>query len=318
MILSIVTPCYNEGTNIIPFFQEVKAACSSLPEDMNLEIVYVDDGSTDHTFQEICGLAQAESCVKYIRFSRNFGKEAAILAGLEAATGDYVVLIDADLQDPPSLIPEMYRLLETGLYDRIATKRTDRKGEPVIRSFFAKMFYKMINKVSDVKIVDGARDFSMMTRRMVNSVLLLKEQTRFSKGIFEWAGYRTYWLSFNNHERRDGSSKWSFMKLFRYSIEGIVAFSSVPLVISSIIGIALFLISFFFIVVVIVKKLVIGDPVDGWSSLVCIILFVSGLQHMCIGVLGSYLSRVFVETKNRPMYLIMETNVSREKKYGFD
>lgn len=312
MKLSVVTPCYNEESNIVPFFDEICSVGKAIPQDTELELIYVDDGSSDKTFEKIHELALKNDWVKYIQFSRNFGKEAAMLAGLEAASGDYIVMLDADLQDPPSLIPEMLDLIKTGEYDRIATKRNDRKGEPPIRSFFARMFYKLINKISDVKIVDGARDFSMMSRRMVNSILSLKERTRFTKGIFEWAGYRTYWLSFSNNARNEGSSKWSFFKLLRYSIEGIVSFSSMPLVISSLIGIFLFALSFIMIIFVILRKAIFGDPVAGWPSLVCIILFVSGLQQMCIGVLGSYLSRVFIETKQRPMYVVMESNVGQE------
>ena len=312
MKLSVVTPCYNEEANIVPFFDEICSVSKSIPEDTVLDLIYVDDGSSDKTFEKIHELALKNAWVKYIQFSRNFGKEAAMLAGLEAASGDYIVMLDADLQDPPSLIPEMLDLIKTGEYDRIATKRSDRNGEPPIRSFFARMFYKLINKISDVKIVDGARDFSMMSRRMVNSILSLKGRTRFTKGIFEWAGYRTYWLSFSNNARNEGSSKWSFFKLLRYSIEGIVSFSSMPLVISSLIGIFLFALSFIMIIFIILRKAIFGDPVAGWPSLVCIILFVSGLQQMCIGVLGSYLSRIFIETKQRPMYVVMESNVGKE------
>lgn len=318
MKLSIIVPCYNEESNVRPVFLEICSIQDKIPLDTELELIYIDDGSSDQTLEEVLALAEEHDFVKYISFSRNFGKESAMLAGLEAASGDYVAIIDADLQDPPSLIPEMLALIETGKYDRIATRRINRKGEPPIRSFFAKMFYKIINKISDVKIVDGARDFSLMTRRMVNSILSLKERSRFTKGIFEWAGYRTHWLEFSNQQRNKGSSKWSFFKLFRYSIEGIISFSNLPLIISSVIGVFLFLLSFFMIAVVIFKKLVFGDPVDGWSSLVCIILFVSGLQHMCIGVLGSYLSRIFTEAKQRPMYVIMASNISQEEKHGFD
>ncbi len=318
MKVSIITPCYNEQSNIVPFFKEICSVREKISGDAETELVFVDDGSSDETYQEISRLAVLNNWVKYISFSRNFGKEAAMLAGLEAATGDYVVLIDADLQDPPSLIPEMLKLIMTGEYDRIATKRKDRKGEPPIRSFFAKMFYRIISRISDVKIENGARDFSMMSRRMVNAILSLKERSRFTKGIFEWAGFRTYWIAFNNHERSKGSSKWSFAKLFKYSIEGIVSFSSMPLVISSFIGVMLFLLSLVLIAVVIIRKIVFGDPVAGWPSMVCLILFVSGLQFMCIGVMGSYLSRIFIEAKQRPMYVIMETNVSKEDNDGSD
>lgn len=314
MLLSVIIPCYNEEDNINPFFDEMEKVRQQIQNDTDLELVFVDDGSSDHTFDLLYDLSKTHSFVKYVRFSRNFGKEAAMLAGLENAVGDYVVLIDADLQDPPSLIPEMLDLIRGGEYDRIATRRIDRTGEPPIRSFLAKMFYKIINKISNVRIMDGARDFSMMSRRMVNSILSLKERTRFTKGLFEWAGFRTHWISFNNHQRNDGKTKWSLFKLFRYSIEGIVSFSSLPLVISSVIGLMLFLLSIIMIIAIIVKKVFFGDPVEGWPSLACIILFVSGLQQMCIGVLGSYLSRVFIETKQRPIYVVMDSNTEEHKR----
>lgn len=221
--------------------------------------------------------------------------------------------MDADLQDPPSLIPEMYELIKDGEYERIATRRMNRKGEPIIRSFFARQFYRIINKISNVKIVDGARDFSMMSRKMVNSVLSLKERSRFTKGIFEWPGYKTKWISFSNHERHAGNTKWSFWKLFAYSIEGIVSFSNYPLIISSVVGVAFCVLSILMILVVIIRKLIWGDKVDGWPSLVCIILFVSGIQQMSIGIIGSYLSRVFTEVKNRPLYVVLDTNISSDK-----
>lgn len=314
MLLSVIIPCYNEEDNINPFFDEMEKVRQQIQNDTDLELVFVDDGSSDRTFDLLYDLSKTHSFVKYVRFSRNFGKEAAMLAGLENAVGDYVVLIDADLQDPPSLIPEMLDLIRGGEYDRIATRRIDRTGEPPIRSFLAKMFYKIINKISNVRIMDGARDFSMMSRRMVNSILSLKERTRFTKGLFEWAGFQTHWISFNNHQRNDGKTKWSLFKLFRYSIEGIVSFSSLPLVISSVIGLMLFLLSNIMIIAIIVKKVFFGDPVEGWPSLACIILFVSGLQQMCIGVLGSYLSRVFIETKQRPIYVVMDSNIEEHKR----
>lgn len=314
MLLSVIIPCYNEEDNINPFFDEMEKVRQQIQNDTDLELVFVDDGSSDRTFDLLYDLSKTHSFVKYVRFSRNFGKEAAMLAGLENAVGDYVVLIDADLQDPPSLIPEMLDLIRGGEYDRIATRRIDRTGEPPIRSFLAKMFYKIINKISNVRIMDGARDFSMMSRRMVNSILSLKERTRFTKGLFEWAGFQTHWISFNNHQRNDGKTKWSLFKLFRYSIEGIVSFSSLPLVISSVIGLMLFLLSIIMIIAIIVKKVFFGDPVEGWPSLACIILFVSGLQQMCIGVLGSYLSRVFIETKQRPIYVVMDSNTEEHKR----
>lgn len=312
MKLSVIAPCYNEENNIHPFYDEMQKTVGQLPKSVEFEFIFVNDGSSDNTYQTVLGLSRIDSCVKYISFTRNFGKEAALLAGLEASTGDYVVVMDVDLQDPPSLIPEMYELMQTGEYDRIATKRINRDGEPVIRSFFARCFYKLINRISDVKIVDGARDFSMMSRRMVDSILSLKERSRFTKGLLEWPGYNTKWLSFGNIERNEGNTKWSFWKLFFYSIEGIVSFSSYPLIISSVVGVILCLISFLAIIAIVIRKLFFGDPVDGWPSLACIILFVSGLQHFCIGILGTYLSRLFTEAKNRPLYVILDSNIKKE------
>ncbi len=313
MKLSIVVPCYNEELNIPTFYSEVTKLEKDLPKGTLFEFIFVNDGSADNTITIIKELSEKDSSVKYIDFSRNFGKEAAMLAGLEASSGDYVVVMDADLQDPPSLIPEMYELIKDGEYERIATRRMNRKGEPIIRSFFARQFYRIINKISNVKIVDGARDFSMMSRKMVNSVLSLKERSRFTKGIFEWPGYKTKWISFSNHERHAGNTKWSFWKLFAYSIEGIVSFSNYPLIISSIVGVAFCALSILMILVVIIRKLVWGDKVDGWPSLVCIILFVSGIQQLSVGIIGSYLSRIFTEVKNRPLYVVLDTNISSDK-----
>lgn len=309
MLISIVVPCYNEESNVTAFYDEIQKIQPELPDDTELELIFVNDGSKDRTIEIVKDLAEKDNIVKYIDFSRNFGKEAAMLAGLEYAGGDYVVVIDADLQDPPSLIPKMYEIIRGSDYERVATRRVDRKGEPPVRSFFARMFYKLINKISDVKIVDGARDFSMMSRKMVNSVLSLKEKNRFSKGLFEWAGYKTKWLEFKNHSRNAGTSKWSFWKLFSYSVEGIVSFSSYPLVLSAIFGVILCLISLFFIAVIIIKQLFFGDPVAGWASTICVILFVSGLQQLMIGIIGSYLARMFIEIKDRPSYVVLETNL---------
>lgn len=318
MMLSVVVPCYNEENNIPSFHGEIDKISSELADDVEWEFIFVNDGSKDKTLTVLKELSKTDNRVKYISFSRNFGKEAAMLAGLEASSGDYVVVIDADLQDPPSLIPEMYEIMRTGEYERVATRRINRNGEPPVRSFFARMFYKIINKISNVKIVDGARDFSMMSRRMVDSVLSLKEKTRFTKGIFEWPGYNTKWLSFNNQERNAGNSKWSFWKLVAYSIEGIVSFSSYPLVLSSVIGVLLCIFSMIMILFVIVRKFIFGDPVAGWPSLVCIILMVSGLQHLTTGILGSYLSRIFVEVKDRPLYVVLDTNIGDEKEKKSD
>ena len=309
MLTSVCVPCYNEEQNIEAFYDRVSALREKLRSKTDFEFIFVNDGSKDNTLGLLRELAARDRDCKYISFSRNFGKEAAMLAGLEASKGDRVVVIDADLQDPPELIGDMLELMETGGYDRIATRRKDRKGEPVIRSFFARMFYKVINKISDTKIVDGARDFSMMSRRMTDAVLSLKERTRFTKGIFEWPGYKTKWLEFENNARNGGATKWSFLKLLSYSMEGIVSFSHFPLVISSVIGVVLFLISLLFIVIIIIRKLIFGDPVSGWPSLVCIILMVSGLQQLSLGMIGSYLSRAFVEVKGRPLYIIMESEL---------
>ena len=311
MLISITVPCYNEEKNIPAFYNVITEVAAGFEEGVDFEFIFVNDGSKDETYRVMKEYSEKDSRVKYVSFSRNFGKEAAMLAGLEAASGDYVVVIDADLQDPPELIKEMYQLMKSGEYERIATRRVDRKGEPVIRSFFAKTFYKLINKISNVKIVDGARDYSMMSRRMVDSVLSLKEKSRFTKGLFEWPGYKTKWLEFNNVARNEGGSKWSFFKLFSYSIEGIVAFSHFPLVLSSIMGVLLFFISLLFIVIIIVRKLVFGDEVTGWASTACIILMVAGLQQFSLGIIGSYLARVFVEVKDRPMYVVLDTNIDK-------
>lgn len=252
--------------------------------------------------------------VKYYSFSRNFGKEAAIYAGLTNARGDYVVTMDADMQDPPALLPEMTRILESGEYDSIATRRVSRKGEPVVRSFCARCFYKLIRRISDADIVDGARDFRMMTRDMVNSVLALSEYNRFSKGIFGWVGYRTKWLEYENIERSAGETKWSFWKLFVYSLDGIVNFSNVPLMISSYLGILMTFISFVAIIFIIVRKLIFGDPVSGWPSLVCIITFVGGIQLFCMGIMGQYLSKAYMEVKKRPHYIIQKSNDKEAEK----
>lgn len=312
MKISIIVPCYNEECNVRPFYNEIIKLPERLPEDTQLELIFVNDGSRDHTIDIVKDLAQSDSMVKYIDFSRNFGKEAAMLAGLEHAAGDYVVVIDADLQDPPSLIPEMYDIIRNGDCERVATRRVDRKGEPPVRSFFARMFYRLINKISDVKIVDGARDFSMMSRKMVNSVLSLKEKNRFSKGLFEWAGYKTKWLEFKNHNRNAGASKWSFWKLFSYSIEGIVSFSNYPLILSAFLGVILCIVSLFFVAVIVIRRIVFGDPVAGWASTISVILFVSGLQQLMIGIIGSYLARIFIEVKGRPSYVVLETNIDEK------
>ena len=308
--ISIIVPCYNEEESLPIFYDEICKVSSEFKK-VNFEFIFVNDGSRDRTLDIARDLSKKDKRVRYISFSRNFGKEAAILAGLEYSIGDYVAIMDADLQDPPSLLFEMYDGIKNEGYDCVSTRRVSRKGEPPIRSFFAKCYYKLINKISKTEIVDGARDYRLMTRQMVNSILSLKEYNRFSKGIFSWVGYNTKWLEYKNVERVAGTTKWSFWKLFLYSLESIVAFSTVPLAIASIMGLLFFLVSIILIIIIIVKTLTIGDPVAGWPSLVCIIFFVSGVQLFSIGVIGQYLSKLYLEVKNRPVYIVKETEKDR-------
>ena len=311
-LLSIIIPCYNEEKTVETIYAAVTDVMKN--EQYDYDILFVNDGSKDHTEEKVFGLARKDGHVKYYSFSRNFGKEAAIYAGLNNARGEYVVIMDADMQDPPELLPEMLKILEIGEYDSVATRRVNRKGEPVIRSFCARCFYRLIRKISDADIVDGARDFRMMTRDMVNSVLSLTEYNRFSKGIFGWVGYRTKWLEYENIERTAGETKWSFWKLFVYSLDGIVNFSNVPLMISSYLGILMTFISFVAIIFIIVRKLIFGDPVSGWPSLVCIITFVGGIQLFCMGIMGQYLSKTYMEVKKRPHYIIQKSNDEEAEK----
>ncbi len=305
--LTVIVPCYNEEESLPGFFREIRKICDQLKQ-FQFELLFVDDGSRDRTLELLRKEAERDKQVRFLSFSRNFGKEAAIYAGLEHATGDYVAMMDADLQDPPSLLPEMVEALESGQYDCAAARRVDRKGETPIRSMFARLFYRLINMVSpDVNIVDGARDFRLMNRKMVEAVLSLKEYNRFSKGIFGWVGFRTKWISFENVERMAGETKWSFWKLFLYSLEGIVAFTTAPLSIAAVIGLVCCFVAFFMILVVIGKTLILGDPVGGWPSLACIILMLGGLQLLCMGIIGRYLAKAYLEIKHRPIYLIGET-----------
>lgn len=307
--ISIIVPCYNEEQSIPFFYEEITKVTKELKYDF--EYIFVNDGSKDKTIQIIKEYAKKDKKVKYIHFSRNFGKEAAMYAGLDLSSGDYISIMDADLQDPPSLLPEMIKILEDKNtdYDCVGTRRVTRKGEPPIRSFFARMFYKLINKMSKIEMVDGARDYRLMTRQMVNSILELKEYNRYSKGLFQFVGYNTKWLEYENIERVAGETKWSFWKLFLYAIEGIIAFSTVPLAISSILGLLLCIIAFAMIIVIIAKTLIYGDPTSGWPSLVCIIFFCSGIQLFCLGIMGQYLSKTYLETKKRPIYILKETNI---------
>lgn len=304
--ISIVVPAYNEEESIPYFYEEINKEFKELKQE--LELIFVDDGSKDKTLDVIKGLTK-DKRVKYVSFSRNFGKEAAMWAGLNASTGDYVTIMDSDLQDPPSLLKEMIRLIKEEGYDIVGTRRVTRKGEPVIRSFFARMFYKIINKMSKVEMVDGARDFRLMTRQVVNSVLSLKEYNRYSKGLFSFVGFKTKWLEYENIQRVAGETKWSFWKLLLYAIDGIVAFTTIPLTIAIAIGFIFCLIAFIMIIVVIIKTLAFGDPTTGWPSLACIIFMVSGIQLLCIGVIGEYLSKMYLEVKNRPIYIVKESNM---------
>ena len=308
--ISIAVPCYNEEPALEPFFAAVTAVAEQMSQ-VEFEFLFIDDGSRDRTLEKILELAQRDSRVKYISFSRNFGKEAGIYAGLENATGDYVVIMDADLQDPPMLLPEMYRAIKEEGYDCVGSRRVTRKGEPPIRSFFARLFYKLINKMSDAEIVDGARDFQMMNRQVVEAILSMGEYNRFSKGIFGWIGFKKKWLEYENIERVAGETKWSFWKLFLYAIEGIVAFSTTPLVISSVFGLICCALALVMIVVVVVRTLVFGDPTSGWPSLVCIMLLLSGIQMLGIGIVGQYLAKTYLETKHRPIYLVRQTNIEK-------
>lgn len=307
-MISVIVPCFNEEESIPFFYREIKKIEKQM-SDVRFEYIFVDDGSKDKTLELIKVYAKKDPLVKYISFSRNFGKEAAIYAGFQNCTGDYAVLMDADLQDPPHLLPEMFTYIQNEGYDSVATRRVTRKGEPPIRSLFARMFYKIINKISDADIVDGARDYRLMTRKMVDAILSMTECNRFSKGIFGWIGFNTKWLEFENVERIAGETKWSFWKLFKYSIEGILAFSVVPLQIASLLGIFLSGVSAVAIVFVIVRTLVFGDPVSGWPSLVCLITLLGGIQLLAVGILGQYLAKTYLETKQRPIYISREDNL---------
>ena len=307
-VISIIIPCYNEEDSIPLIYNELKKVSNNMKYDF--EFIFVNDGSIDNSLSVLKKLSAKDKQVKYIHFSRNFGKEAAMYAGLSKSKGDYVTIMDADLQDPPSVLPEMLRLIKEEGYDSVGTRRVSRKGEPKIRSFFARKFYKIINKLSKIEMVDGARDYRLMTRQMVNSILELKEYNRYSKGLFSFVGFNTYWLEYENVERVAGETKWSFWGLVKYAIEGIVAFSTLPLSIASLMGFIFCFVSFILIIIIIIKTLIFGDPTSGWPSLVCIIFFVSGIQLFCLGIIGKYLSKTYLETKNRPIYIIKESNIN--------
>lgn len=305
-LLSAIVPCYNEEENVPYFYEEfMKNEDFFKKHELEFELWYIDDGSRDKTAEEVKKLALKDKRVHLLSFSRNFGKEAALYAGLEKASGDYVACMDADLQDPPSLLPEMFEYLWQG-YDTVATRRVSRKGEPLIRSFFARMFYKLMNRISETEIVDGARDFRLMTRQVVDALLSMKEYNRFTKGIFGWVGFQTKWIEFENVERKKGETKWSFWKLFVYSLEGITSFSTAPLAFAAFMGVLFCLFSFGLIIFTIVRKALFGDPTSGWPSLVCIISLVSGVQLFCLGIVGEYLAKTYMEVKKRPIYLVKE------------
>jgi glycosyltransferase involved in cell wall biosynthesis len=304
-LISLVVPCYNEE-EALPFLYAELARVAALMKSERFEFILVDDGSGDGTRDVMESLRMKDDRVRYVSFSRNFGKEAALLAGLRASKGNFVAVIDADLQDPPALLPEMFGAVSSGKYDCAATRRVTRKGEPLIRSFFAHGFYKLMSKISDAHIVDGARDFRLMTRQMVDAILSLSEYNRFSKGIFSWIGFQTKWIEYENVERIAGTSKWSFWKLFLYSLEGITAFSTVPLVIASVFGFVFCFASFVVMCAVVIKTLLWGDPVAGYPSLMSVVLFIGGVQLFTIGILGQYLAKTYLETKRRPVYIIKE------------
>lgn len=314
-LISIVVPCYNEEKTIPLFMEEITKIENDMKAEQNVkfEYIFIDDGSKDSTATILKEFSEKQDNFKFIILSRNFGKEGALFAGLKMSKGDLVAVMDVDLQDPPYLIKDMYNSLISGEYDCIATRRTDRKGEPPIRSFFARMFYKLINKISSTEIVDGARDYRLMTRAMVDAILSMSEYNRFSKGIFGWVGFKTKWLEYANTERVAGETKWSFWKLFLYSLDGIVAFSTAPLAIASVMGLLFCFIAFLMIIFIIVKTLMYGDPVAGYPSLVCIIFLIAGVQLFCSGIQGQYIAKTYLETKRRPIYLVRETNIDNKE-----
>ena len=313
-MISIIVPCFNEEESLPLFYREAGSVLESL--DTDYELLFVNDGSSDGTLSIMQGLAEKDPHVRYISFARNFGKESAMYAGFSNVRGDYVAVMDADLQDPPSLLPEMLKILESGEYDSVATRRVDRKGEPPVRSWFARRFYRLINRYSDADIVDGARDFRLMRREMAEAIVAMPEYNRFSKGIYGWIGFRTYWMPYENIERVAGKTKWSFWKLFKYAIDGIISFTQAPLSIASFFGFFMTFCSFLALIFIIVRKLVFGDPVAGWASTICVIIFIGGIQLCVLGIIGQYIAKMYLETKNRPHYIIAESSFITEKKVG--
>ena len=305
-MISLIIPCYNEQESLPIFYREVTSVARRMESEY--ELLFVDDGSKDRTLPILKELAAQDEHVTYFSFSRNFGKEAAMYAGFCNAKGDYIAVMDADMQDPPSLLPQMTAILESGEYDSVATRRTSRTGEPPIRSWFAKRFYRLVNRISDADIVDGARDFRLMRREMAEAIVSMGEYNRFSKGIFGWIGFRTYWMPYDNIERAAGETKWNFWKLFKYAIDGIISFSQAPLSIASWFGMVMTLLSFLFLFLIVIRKAVFGDPVAGWASTICVIVFIGGIQMFCLGIMGQYIAKAYLETKKRPHFIISETN----------
>lgn len=313
--ISIIVPCYNEEDCLLDFDAKLSEVVGQMG-DYEFEVFYIDDGSKDHTLERMRQICKKRDYASYLSFSRNFGKEAAMYAGFCNANGDYVAVMDADLQDPPELLPDMVKFLESGEYDSVATRRINREGEPPIRSLFARMFYKLINKISDADIVDGARDYRLMKKEMADVIVAMGEQNRFSKGIFGWIGFRTYWYAFENVKRAAGETKWSFWKLLKYSMDGIVSFSQVPLSIASWMGMGCTGISLAAIVFIVIRKLIFGDPVQGWASNMCVMIFIGGVQLFCLGVIGQYIGKTYAETKKRPHYIVSECSEGQIKRVG--
>lgn len=303
MLISLVVPCYNESEALLPFMQELTRVLSTM-QGVDAEVILVDDGSRDNTLELMQDLAREYRIVRWLSFSRNFGKEAAILAGLTAAKGDYAAVMDADLQDPPALLPDMLKAVREEGYDCAGTRRVSRKGEPLIRSFFARCFYRLINRMSSTQLVDGARDYKLLSRKALDALISMPEYNRFSKGLYEWVGFRTKWLEFENVERVAGETKWSFWKLFKYSLEGIVAFSTTPLTLSAVLGLLFMLISAVTMVCLVMRQYLYHNSVDGWTSMVCIILLLSGVQLFCFGIFGQYMAKMYMEIKRRPHYIV--------------
>lgn len=309
--ISVIVPCYNEQEAIPIFYKAIAETAKKLPQT-ELEVLFVNDGSKDRSLAVMKNLAEQDSRIKYVNFSRNFGKEAAMYAGLSYASGDYAAIMDVDLQDPPELLPQMYKILTTEGYDCVATRRVSRRGEPPIRSFFARCFYKMMHKLSKTEIMDGARDYRLMTRQFVEELLRLGEYNRFSKGLFGWVGFDTKWLEYENVERSAGETKWSFWKLLLYSIDGIVGFTTAPLGIAAFLGIFFCVVAFLAICFIVIRTLAFGDPVSGWPSMICIMVFIGGIQLFCVGILGEYLAKTYMETKHRPIFICKETNIEEK------